>query len=464
MKHLHCLTLVFLCVISTNAQISFDFENIQSGALVDGVRTLEIGDLDGDGDLDFVSASTSPTNVVNLVWYENNGSGSFTHHLISTSPNVAGMRDLKLIDMDGDFDTDILGSSGSRILLVRNNGDGTFTPLTIYNDPKVGTIFGIDAGDLDFDGDPDIVVPGRGTGSIDGAVFWLKNDGSGAFTEMPSVWNTNTAFNVMIYDFDSDNDNDILATRSGSNNSVRVFINDGTGVFTNFIIDPDSGARYLTVGDTNNDGNQEILVSFRDRDQIRKYIYDRFDDTWTTQIVTSPNAPDFVRVQDVNQDGFGDILLTSITDGVFYWLESDGSGTSFNNRVIDNSSSTASGAIDMVSLDVDGDTDIDIIGAASTSDVITLYKNPTIVLSNSEYEFDRLFTIYPNPASEFLHIKNPNNLNLTHVMLLDNNGRIVRKNIDPSQPLQLNGLSRGVYFLSMISEKKKFVKKVVLGN
>ena len=39
-------------------------------------------DVDGDGDMDVLSASYSDDKIA---WYENDGSGSFTEHAISTS-------------------------------------------------------------------------------------------------------------------------------------------------------------------------------------------------------------------------------------------------------------------------------------------------------------------------------------------------------------------------------------------
>jgi hypothetical protein len=65
-------------------------------------HNLTLGDIDGDGDLDAVTASK-----VSFVtaWFENDGKGSFkTHHIFSDQ----GGYDIRLVDLDGDSDLDVL--------------------------------------------------------------------------------------------------------------------------------------------------------------------------------------------------------------------------------------------------------------------------------------------------------------------------------------------------------------------
>ena len=75
----------------------------------DSARSVFAIDMDGDGDTDVLSASLNDDTVA---WYENlDGSGgSFSTHVITASADYA--RSVFAIDMDGDGDVDVLSASG----------------------------------------------------------------------------------------------------------------------------------------------------------------------------------------------------------------------------------------------------------------------------------------------------------------------------------------------------------------
>ncbi|WP_417888383.1 FG-GAP-like repeat-containing protein [Xanthomarina gelatinilytica] len=66
-------------------------------------------DLDGDGDMDVVSASS---NDHKIAWYENDGLGNFGPQQVITT-NAIGARNVYTADLDGDGDLDIISASGS---------------------------------------------------------------------------------------------------------------------------------------------------------------------------------------------------------------------------------------------------------------------------------------------------------------------------------------------------------------
>ena len=84
--------------------ISFTSRTITSSA--DGALSVYAVDLDGDGDIDVLSASYEDDKIA---WYENDGSESFTARTITTSAD--GAYSVYAVDLDGDGDMDVLSAS-----------------------------------------------------------------------------------------------------------------------------------------------------------------------------------------------------------------------------------------------------------------------------------------------------------------------------------------------------------------
>ncbi|MCU0867691.1 MAG: VCBS repeat-containing protein [Planctomycetes bacterium] len=118
---------------------------------------LDAGDLDGDGDIDFLIAGSPP------LYLRNDGGGVFSDQT-AVIPGFGF-----LCDIDGDGVLDIVDG----INFHRGVGNGTFTSSTL----PFGVSF---AGDLDGDGDIDLI-------GFDGTQRTRRNDGSGNFTAVGSV-------------------------------------------------------------------------------------------------------------------------------------------------------------------------------------------------------------------------------------------------------------------------------------
>ncbi len=80
-----------------------DFRLIEIDPAIVGPHSLVLEDLDQDGDLDAATCGHYETGV--LAWYENDGKGRFTKHVIDVNQSSY---DLRAVDMDGDGDLDFL--------------------------------------------------------------------------------------------------------------------------------------------------------------------------------------------------------------------------------------------------------------------------------------------------------------------------------------------------------------------
>jgi hypothetical protein len=146
-----------------------------------------VADLDGDGDLDIITNQPK--------WYENDGNRQFaTEH--SFPVETGRFTELKLFDVGGDGDVDVIGLRNNTAHLFENqDGRGTFVEAAVYALPEGWR----DVGDFDLDGRLDILlfehVDYRRVLAIDPTprdlhinVFWLDRDlGNGTF-ERQRLW------------------------------------------------------------------------------------------------------------------------------------------------------------------------------------------------------------------------------------------------------------------------------------
>jgi len=139
--------------------------------------TGALGDLDGDGDLDLVTAGRDGNgNTPTEIWF-NDGNGTF-----SNTQGISGLnvRDVALGDLDGDGDLDlVLGVEGANRVYL-NDGTGSFADAGVALGGSVAT-FAVVLGDLDGDGDLDVIFGNYGDSRPLDEVY--RNDSSnGALT------------------------------------------------------------------------------------------------------------------------------------------------------------------------------------------------------------------------------------------------------------------------------------------
>ncbi len=168
-------------------------------------------DLDGDGDIDVLSASLYDDKIA---WYENtDGLGTFGgQRVISTVADRAW--DVFAADLDGDGDVDVLSASegDDKIAWYENtDGLGTFGGQRIIT-ATVDYPISVFAVDLDGDGDIDVLSASY----YDHKIAWYENtDGLGNFGNQTIITsNARGAQSVFATDLDRDGDMDVLSASS----------------------------------------------------------------------------------------------------------------------------------------------------------------------------------------------------------------------------------------------------------
>jgi hypothetical protein len=204
---------------------------------------FEFGDVDNDGDLDFVRATATGQQASAPVWL-NNGTGTFVPGgSIENTP--AG--DLALGDVDGDGDLDLVVSGGVRL----NDGQGNFYGSGALN-INVGRCL---LADLDADGDLDLLMGYTGADET----YRYLNDGTGAFAPGTPLLNRAQVDNYFVNDFDGDGDPDLVLP--ASNGGVALWTNSGNATFTRGPAVGTSGEYPLAVGDVDGDGDTDVLMT-----------------------------------------------------------------------------------------------------------------------------------------------------------------------------------------------------------
>ena len=197
-------------------------------------------DMDGDDDLDVIACCELNDEVY---WWENDGNEVFTEHAIDTAFDAA--HTVLARDADDDGDMDILGAAcmGSRMAWWENQGYNNFAKHDLGSFP--GALW-LDAADFDMDGKTDLV--GGGMSSPQLAIWYGL--GGGEFNKQFIPSGFTSAFAVIPYDVDFDNDFDLVAI-GYSSNKISWFMNQA--VNPDYIDAPESVAFDVE--------NQRYLVS-----------------------------------------------------------------------------------------------------------------------------------------------------------------------------------------------------------
>ncbi|MDA0668228.1 MAG: VCBS repeat-containing protein [Planctomycetota bacterium] len=244
-----------------------------------GSQGIAIGDIDNDG-LDDIYVPQQGGLANRLYHHLPNG----TVEEVSESAMVDFLdntRGALFADMDNDGDQDLVVTVRANLLIAYNNGEGIFDTRTVLRYNDAANIYSITVADPDNDGDLDIYACRYVMGGLVGGVptpyhdanngatnFFWRNDGNRAFQEAAAEVgldqnNTKFSLGACWEDIDGDGDVDLyVANDFGRNN---LFINDGTGHFTDEAVargaDDIGAAMGVSMSDVDLDGDMDILVT-----------------------------------------------------------------------------------------------------------------------------------------------------------------------------------------------------------
>jgi hypothetical protein len=227
--------------------------------LPNAVQFLHAADLNGDGHVDLVTATRDSNEVA---WFENkDGARAFTKHSVITT-DADFVQQIYTADLDGDGDLDVLTASAfdDKIAWYENtDGEGTFGPQQMIT-TLADYARSVYAADLNGNGFLDVLS----ASSADDKIAWYENlDGAGTFGAQ-QVIATTADYPQYVYANDLDGDGQIdVFSASFFDDKVAWYRNLGGGTFSaeHVISELADQAGYVFAGDLDGDGDLDVITA-----------------------------------------------------------------------------------------------------------------------------------------------------------------------------------------------------------
>ena len=330
-----------------------------------GPNHVVVGDFDNDGNPDFVLTYQGGCEAgAGADIFLGNGKGGFKQKVITQID--ADPYDITSGDFNGDGILDLAaalggcGGAGSKLEVALGNGDGSFQPQQVYDSGVEAAA--ITTGDFNGDGIEDMLVSNAYASDY---YLWFGNgDGTfrlGLIKPLPGF----ASFQVVAADFNHDGKLD-LANQDDYPPAVYIQLGNGDGTFGQpFAYNADGGPN-LVLGDLNNDGNLDVVITTGNRLLI---LLGNGDGSQTLTAVYPEGHPSSAAIGDITGDGKPDLLVTA-SKGI-YLRKGRGDGTFPNVRFTP--SSLVPGSAQLADFNKDGL--LDVVTTNPNDRQVSVFRN-----------------------------------------------------------------------------------------
>ena len=323
------------------------FEEQVTYAAGDNPQDIEVGDFNGDGSTDIVTANIGGNSIS---VFDGDGSGSFgAQETFATGnrPSSVATGDVYGVNFDQVLVSNF--GDGTLSVLIPNYGADSFYGQQIVNvfDPTVTTV------------DPTDRIVSVALADVD-------NNGRDDIRVADLFNSTNHTRDIAIGDLDGGGlSNDVARVNLGEPNnattpvdpSLSVVLSDGT---TRTFATGNSPFS-IALGDLNNDSDTDIVVSNQDDASVSVYFGDGSGDFATQQTFATGNRPRGLDIGDLDGDGDNDIVVTNYGDNNVSVLVNNGTGD-FNTQ---ETFAVGTNPVAVAIGDLDGDDSADDIAVAN---------------------------------------------------------------------------------------------------
>ena len=274
---------------------------------------LAVGDLDGDGILDVVTADGWGNKVSVLKGLAAGGFGIPTTHAVGMLPS-----DVVVGDLNGDLVPDVVSANtnGDSISVLLGQGDGTFSPSIPFTtgDAPASLVLS----DVNNDEVLDVAVANHDGNSVS----VLLGAGDGTFHPQQLIATGTAPVSLDVARLNGDIYPDIV-TANSADGSLSVLLGSETGAFdVQLTVQLNENPVHVTVGHVDEDGDLDAVVSYADAASVSVLLGDG-EGTFHAATDVGVAAK---RTVLHDMDGDSDQDLATLTSGSFSLLENQGSG------------------------------------------------------------------------------------------------------------------------------------------
>src|SRR5256885_1291193 len=187
---------------------------------------VAVGDVNGDGKLDLISASVGKVMVAVML-----GNGDGTFEPARMYPFVGDPVSIVVRDLNGDGKADLALANNdapdAKVSVLLGNGDGSFQPVRFFS-AGAAMSKSLAAGDFNGDGKVDLIVANAGSNNVS----VLMGNGDGTFQAALTFAVGDHPQFVAVGDFNGDRKLDATVA-SYNTNTVAVLLGSGDGTFAN---------------------------------------------------------------------------------------------------------------------------------------------------------------------------------------------------------------------------------------
>lgn len=405
-------------ILLSNGNASFEDPVLYSTGYDSLPLSAAIGDLNNDNYLDIVVCNSGTDNIGIFYGY---GNGLFANQIIYSTNYQSQPTSITLANINNDNFLDIIVSNNgsNNIGVFLNNQTGSFRQQITYSLGTTTYSQYITCADMNKDSYMDVIL----VDEINSQVQILLGIGNGSFS-MTTIYDDlsqSSPYSVAVYDFNHNNQSDIVLTNSGANQILLLmdyFVQSAAKQ-----INYDDGKASYTGSFVLNDFNQDKILDIVSYTDVSLFIlFGGGDGTFDNKRlfpIANPSNVESVTSGDVNNDNYTDIVLTDIyssTVGIFL-----GYGNGNFAPIHTYSTGLNSQPYFVVIKDINSDNKVDLIVAVRSASKISIFLG----FGNGTFMDDTGFSTGSGTLPVSLAVADINNDNYEDIIVLFSTGDFI---------------------------------------